>query len=303
MKELSESTLKIYEGNLNSIAKAINIQRDGSEKWIEKNVKQIIDFIKTKSNNHTQKNLYSAIIAIGKRKKLSDKALKPFEDEMYGAAVEVEQAYETNEMSDRQKENWITSEELRSKINELKSELAPTIDTYAKYKKLMVYLILLIHSKYPLRNDLYLSKIYHDKDFVSSKESQEFNYIVIGTKPRIILNVYKTAKDYGSKIIEMDKECNDELLKYYDEITAFSNNKFFLVKKERDENIGRTQFIAWFQSAFPNKKIGSTMIRQMAVSELYNVSPEQYKKEQALASVMGHSMTTQKLKYAKILPK
>ena len=41
----------------------------------------------------------------------------------------------------------------------------------------------------------------------------------------------------------------------------------------------------------------------MAVSELYKVEPEQYKKEQALASVMGHSMATQKLKYAKVLPK
>lgn len=303
MKELSDSTIKIYEGNLNSIAKAINVSRDAKELWIQKNTKQIMDYIKTKSNNHTQKNLYSAIIAIGKRKKLPDKVLKPFEDEMYGSAVEIEQQYETNEMSDRQKENWISSSELAKKINELKSDLSPTIDSYAKYKKLMIYLILLIHSKYPLRNDLHLAKIYHDKDFVSTKASADYNYIIIGNKPRIILNVYKTAKDYGSKIIELDKECNDELLKYYDEITAFSSNNFFLVKKEEDEHIGRTQFIAWFQSAFPGKKIGSTMIRQMAVSELYKVEPEQFKKEQQLASVMGHSMATQKLKYAKVLPK
>ena len=45
------------------------------------------------------------------------------------------------------------------------------------------------------------------------------------------------------------------------------------------------------------------MLRTMAVSELYNVAPNQFKKEQQLAEIMGHSVTTAKSKYAKILPK
>jgi hypothetical protein len=301
MKEISESSLKIYNGNLNSISKAINVVRDDKEKWLETNSKRIIDYIKTKPSNHTQKNLYSAVIAIGKRKKISETVLKPFEDEMYGAAVEVEQQYETNQMSDKQKDNWITSEQLDKRIMELRSDLPSVIDTYSKYKKLMIYLVVLIHSKIPLRNDLVDAKIYHDKD-LPKELSKEANYVIIGSKPRIILNVYKTAKDYGEKVIPLDKTINDELLKYYDEMTAFSGNHWFLVQKERDENLGRTQFINWFQSAFPGKKVGTTMLRTMAVSEMYEVKPEQYKKEQALAEVMGHSMSLARLKYAKVLP-
>lgn len=301
MKELSDSSLKIYNGNLNSIAKAINVERDDEEKWLATHSKKIIDYIKTKPSNHTQKNLFSAVIAIGKRKKISEKILKPFEDEMYGAAVEVEQAYETNEMTAKQKENWITSDQLQKRIGELRSELPSIIDSYSKYKKLMIYLVVLIHSKIPLRNDLVDAKIYHDKDLPKDL-SKDFNYIIVGNKPRIILNVYKTAKDYGEKTIPLDKMINDELLKYYDEITAFSNNHWFLVKKEEDENLGKTQFINWFQSAFPGKKVGTTMLRTMAVSEMYEVKPEQYKKEQALAEVMGHSVGTARLKYAKVLP-
>ena len=301
MKELSESSIKIYNGNLNSISKAINVDRDDKEKWLESHSKKIIDYIKTKPSNHTQKNLFSAVIAIGKRKKISDKVLKPFEDEMYGSAVEIEQQYETNEMNEKQKQNWITSDELEKRISELRSELPSVIDSYSKYKKLMIYLVVLIHSKIPLRNDLVDAKIYIDKDLPKDL-SKDFNYIIIGSKPRIILNVYKTAKDYGEKIIPLDKIINDELLKYFDEITAFSGNNWFLVQKEKDENLGKTQFISWFQSAFPGKKVGTTMLRTMAVSEMYEVKPEQYKKEQALAEVMGHSVGTARLKYAKVLP-
>ena len=307
MNELSQSTLKIYNSNLNSISKAISVARDNNEQWLKNNSKKIIDYIKTKKSIHTQKNLYSAIIAMGKRAKISNQDLKKYEDEMYNSAVEIEEIYGSNIMNEKQKENWITSAELEKIIIDLKKEVEAinNIDSYSKYKKLMVYLIILIHSKIPLRNDLSLAKIYHSNDFLKDKNkiTNDFNYIVIGSNPRIILNVYKTAKDYGEKIIPLDKMINDELLKYYDEITAFSNNHFFLVQKEDDNHLSKSQFISWFQSAFPNKKVGSTMLRTIAVSELYNVAPNQFKKEQQLAEIMGHSVSTAKSKYAKILPK
>lgn len=50
-------------------------------------------------------------------------------------------------------------------------------------------------------------------------------------------------------------------------------------------------------------KVSSTQIRRAVVTEVYAPDPEEYKKKQELANVMGHSSATAALVYAKVVPK
>ena len=299
---LSESTKKVYEANLNKLARETGLERDANEKWLGKH-KPIIDYIKKLTNHHTRKTYLATVLSYARKHNISQKSIKIYEDQMDDSMAEVQHTYETNEMSDKQKDNWVSQKEIDDKIIELRDALPDKIDTYPKYKKLTIYLTWLIHSILPLRNDLAIAKIYNQQD-KPSKLDDKFNYLIIGgNKPQLILNRYKTQKQYSQKIIELPKAINDELEKYYDELTAFSPEEHWFITRAGDEMpLSANTFIERFQSVFPGRKVGTTMVRQSAVSELYKVTPEQYQKEQQLANIMMHSMATARLKYAKVLP-
>jgi len=298
-KPLSESTIKMYDVIMNKIANDTGTKRDATESFL-RDTSKIIAYVSTKNSEHTKKNYYATILSFVRRLKFTEAIIAKYDAKMMESAAEVEANYESNQMSDKQKANWITSSELKSVINKLKADVPTEVDTYAKYRKLIRYLVILIHSYLPLRNDLVNAKLYKDSDKPATLD-KKINYIIIGSNPHIVLNNYKTEKTYGEKVLPLNAECASELLKYYDELTSFSEAHWFLVRENEDDHLTNKNFIDLFQSAFGGKKIGSTMLRHVAVSELYQVSPEQYKKEEALASVMTHSVGTARLKYAKVL--
>jgi hypothetical protein len=298
---LTESTKKVYEANLNKLARETGLERDANEKWLAKH-KPIMTYVNSLTNHHTRKTYLATILSYARTHNISSKVIKIYEDAMMDSVAEVQHTYETNEMSDRQKDNWVSQKEIDAKVIELREALPPKINTYPKYKQLTIYLTWLIHSILPLRNDLAITKIYNQLERPKTLDD-EINYLMIGgNKPQLILNRYKTAKTYGQKILDLPKAINDELENYYDELTTFSQEHWFITRSGEDKPLSLQTFISRFQSVFPGRKVGTTMVRQSAVSELYKVSPEQYIKEQQLANIMSHSMSTSRLKYAKVLP-
>jgi hypothetical protein len=213
---LSEKTKYYYEKMLDKISREIGVKRDEKENWIATHQSKIIQYIETLKSNHTRKTNYAIIIRYARENNLSDKVIEQYDDNMMDAAAEVEHHYSTNEMSHRQKENWVNKTEVNAKVEQLRADLPPVIDTYSKYKKLIIYLMILIHSHLPLRNDLNVSKVFHHRDKPDVLD-KEINYIIIGgKKPVLILNNYKTDKVYGSKTINLPQETNNELIAYYD---------------------------------------------------------------------------------------
>lgn len=298
---LTESTKKVYESNLNKLARETGLERDANEKWLSK-YKPIMTYVNSLTNHHTRKTYLATILSYARTHNISSKVIKIYEDAMMDSVAEVQHTYETNEMSEKQKDNWVSQKEIDAKVIELRGDLPTKIKSYPHYKKLTIYLTWLIHSILPLRNDLAITKIYNQQDKPKTFDNQ-INYLIIGgDKPQLILNRYKTVKTYGQKILDLPKAINDELENFYDELTTFSPDHWFITRSGEDAPLSQQTFISRFQSVFPGRKVGTTMVRQSAVSELYKVSPEQYIKEQQLASVMAHNMSTARLKYAKVLP-
>lgn len=314
MSNLSEKTLTTYKSTINSIHKRIGlgpVAPNDSGAWIEKNLSAIMKLIDETESKQTAKNRCVILKIWADMFNLSSKVVGILDKKMYELVDEVNGAYATNKMNEKVAENWKSIDEIREKVEVLKNKLPEPkyIDTYREYIQLMRYLCLLIHTHLPLRNDLADARLMEempDDDDIDSNS----NYIIIDrrrNRGQIHLLAYKTRKEYGEKILEIPNDVVREIVKYWGVIKHFSydNNAWFITKDGVSAPISRVSYTKMLNSAFAGDgvKVSSTQIRRAVVTDLYAPDPEEFKKKQQLAEVMGHSAATAALVYAKVVPK
>lgn len=314
MSKLSEKTLTTYKSTVNAIHKHIGLgpvaPHDNGD-WIEKNLSAIMKLIDETESKQTAKNRTVIMKIWADMFNLPAKVIGTFDKKMYELVDEVNGAYATNKMNEKVAENWKSIDEIREKVEVLKNKLPEPkyIDTYKEYIQLMRYLCLLIHTHLPLRNDLadarLMEEMPHDDDIDANS-----NYIIINRKRnrgQIHLLAYKTRKEYGEKILEIPTDVVREITKYWPVIKHFSydDNAWFITKDGVSAPISRVSYTKMLNSAFAGDgvKVSSTQIRRAVVTDLYAPDPEEFKKKQQLANVMGHSAATAALVYAKVVPK
>lgn len=311
--ELSEKTLVTYQAVINGIRREIGLPRDEDDngKWIVSNWTKILKVIEGSASTHTKKNRAAVLKVWSEMFDLPDKYGQQLDMIMTEYANEIHDDYSKNTMNDKQRENWMTVDELREVLDKLRGKLpvsVSAIDTYGEFKQLLQYFMLLIHLSTPLRNDLACSKIYKSSD-LPDKQDEDINYIsvdVAGKKAVLYLNNYKTKKDYGSKLIDLGGDVARELVKYMEVFERMSPNHWFMPDRHDDDKcISRTSYTKWFNDIFSDigKKVSSTQIRRSVVSSVYKVDENETKKREALASKMGHSVNIASLVYAKNEPK
>ena len=311
--ELSEKTLRTYESTLNSMWKKVgNAGKlpDDDGAWIERQFKDICDHIESCESPHTRKNKYAVLMVYAQLYDLKKNIRDYLTNKMDELASSINKAYETNEMNPKVEQNWVGLPEIKARIETLRSKVSGTIDTYREYVGLIKYLMLLIHCELPLRNDLADAKIYLEREMPKDLDD-DVNYIVLKGYGKvltcnIILNNYKTKKEYHQKTIAVPKHIAQEILKYYPVIKRMSPNNWFIRDRDDDDRpISRVSYTKWFQSIFADtgKSVSTTQIRRAVVSDLYKPAPGELEKKEQLASVMGHSTATAGLVYAKVEPK
>ena len=154
--------------------------------------------------------------------------------------------------------------------------------------------------KYPLRNDLagmkYISKTNYNK--LTEDNKKENNYLVKNKNNLMaILNVYKTSKKYGEKVIEISPEVS-KVLRMYIRLTGkkvgevlFTNSRGNPITRN-----GISQLLLKTSKKYLDKNISTTMMRKIVVSDKFADIKEEQKE---LADVMGHDVGTQNLVYVK----
>ncbi len=314
MPELSEKTLQTYRSTINAVYKSIGLGAAAptdSGAWIKTNLSAIIKMIDETESKQTAKNRAVVLKIWSDMFDLPDSVIKTLEKKMYELADEVNSSYATNKMSDKVAENWASLSDLKEKVEYLKQKLPEPkyIDTYKEYIALMRYLCLLIHVHLPLRNDLadarLMEALPHEDDIDGNS-----NYIIINKrslKGQIHLYAYKTRGSYGVKVLDIPKEVVREIVYYWDAIKreSYTKNAWFIKKNGVDEPITRVTYTKLLNAIFSRDdiKVSSTQIRRAVVTEVYAPDPDEYKKKQDLANVMGHSSATASLVYAKVVPK
>lgn len=295
--EATDATIKTYVYNLMLISKFF-------DEDISPELFQEFDIIKEYLTSqgysmNTIKNKVSAIISYLKMKKEDNKLIQQYKDYFDMLDGKLTRQSKKMEKNDKEKDNWMTKDDLIKQSEYLKSQLPKKITTYGDLIKWMKYIILLIHISYPFRNDLSKALIVNKSDPINNDD----NYIVIDKKnktAKFIIQAYKTKRTYKRKELNIIPDIAKQIINYEKILNEYKktnniNNDLFLIDK-KGGNLTTNDFTIFFKSIFENlnKDITATMIRKIIVSSLYDV-----KAIKALSEVMMHSPETALQYYAK----
>jgi hypothetical protein len=291
---IKDSTIKMYVGNLMKLMKIFNEDN--------LNFLKDIDQVKEKlSEKHftTQRNYYNSIIIY-----LMTKKDKKIVEEYNEIRDELNKKYvddnSSGVISDKQKNNFVELDEINKMIKDISNDLnIPKLKKKSSISKkeenlLMVYVILNILIRIPLRNDLsnmiLLKKTQYNK--LTDKEKEDNNYLVMEKGLlKFILNDYKTSKKYKEKILNIPKDLEKILRMYIKRMDFKVNDIIFPLSRN-----GLSQLLIKTSKKYLNKSISTTMLRKIVASDLLG---DVKKAEKELSKKMGTDIATIKNVYVK----
>jgi len=289
--DISEKSLKVYTDNIIRLLKKLNTNNIN----IFLDTDKIIDLLNNYKSLTKRNYLNSIIVLLLNNEKFNDVILlyQNIRDDLNN---EYDTQQRTREKTDKQKKNWISLEDILNVRNKIYDELRNNKDYNNNIQK---YFILSFYLCFPLRNDLYNVKIIKRDEFlkldIDDKENN--NYLINDELPFLSIGDYKTSKKYGNKILYINGDLKIILNNYLE--TNPTNNLIYDIKNpnlEMTTNKFTILFKNIFKPYYPNKNIGTTMIRHIIISDKFNDTLE---KMEQLSSIMGHSLSTQSSIYCK----
>tara|TARA_R110000751_G_scaffold9655_1_gene35879 strand:+ start:572 stop:1495 length:924 start_codon:yes stop_codon:yes gene_type:complete len=286
-KGLSASTISMYMKRLY----IINDNKPFRSLTFLKDTEKIISSLKERLSPSTQKSYAGTILSVLSIKDTKTNAkLK----KVYNSFISDEEIAEINEYntSDKQKENWITQEQIAEiKANLEKNALAQKEPvTITGYNMLLKNVLLSFFVNLPPRraSDYALMKYQDDTS------DMNFNYLT--SKNVLVFHNYKTSKTHGTQVMNISK--NKPLIKdikMYLKYRKTNQDNFLLVKFSGKEFNTINDITRSLNNIF-GKKISTNMLRNMYVSHKYGSIKEDMKED---AAAMSHSVNTQQTVYNK----
>lgn len=283
-KGLSNSSILLY---IKALKKLNNNKPLKNLKFLA-NPADILDKIKDYKDS-TQRNILISIVSVLKTLK-KDNLYKIYYDIMIEKTNKINEKPK-HEKNEKQNENWLTWDSVMDIYNKLQGNLKFSKKiTEEQYYKLLDYVILSLYVLIPpRRNQDYLK-------MVITKKPQEPNNNYLDIKNgQFIFNIYKTSKKDGQLIVSIPEDLKKVLklyLKYHPlkKLLTTSQNIPFLVNF-KGEIIKDDNSITRILNKIFNRKIGSSMLRHIYLSDKYkNVIKEQEKD----SKLMSHNLLTQK---------
>jgi integrase len=305
-KQLMEER-KVVESTANAYIKSL-YALNGKKSFKNLSFLKDTDTIDKKINEYaetTQRALLATIVSVlslYKNKPTFKKVFQHYYDAMMKRSGEVRAEEGKNEKTDKQKENWLSWKEIEERKVELKDEvekLKKTI-TANEYEKLLQFVILSLYTEIqPRRNqdylDMYIVKKWNDK------MPQDKNYLDMATK-KFIYCKYKTSKKNGVQTHEIPEplmEAINSYLKYHPLWKGLAKRKSdpikFLVLQDGTPMTAINAITRILNRIF-GKKVGSSMLRHIYISDKYGDVMEEQKAD---AVAMGHSVSQQRDYYKK----
>lgn len=302
---LSPLTLKVYV--LNGIKLMRDIDVDYTATMFN-DFEKVSHFLKgLKQTTNTIKNKINTIIVFLQMNRQPRSIIASYEKLILEFSNKLHEEHPALKKTEREEENWLSKDDIEDKIYEMEQALPDKIENYFDLFKYQQYIALNFHINVaPLRNELCDAEIMYSIDFNSKKKDPNINYIILYRKGKNVNNAkaiiqnYKTKKTYNIIEININDDETRKLSKYYKELNDFKqkqgiNNSWFLINKDGSK-LTRNEYTQFLQKIFKddNKKISSSMIRKIVVSDLYNAD-----KMQELAHNMGHSINEAVSEYVK----
>jgi hypothetical protein len=257
----------------------------------------IVDRIEGMEKAFTTKTSYlTAVCAVLGLYPKYNALYKKYQTLMISNAKKINEEYDKNEKNEKQMESIIPFTDVVKVRDELKKKFVRTV-TAKDWDSFMGYVLLSLYTLTPPRRN---------KDYslmvVSLDEPEEMdlnkNYY-IASEQQFIFNNYKTKSCYGQQRITVPQELADvltEYIDYYVEKNDSVNDEFPLLVNYDGTPINEINGITRILNKAFGKKIGSSALRHIYLSEKFSSGLKE-RKEVAIA--MSHGLSTQS-QYCKI---
>jgi hypothetical protein len=246
----------------------------------------------------TKRNYLNAIVIVLKGVEGYEGPLKEYEKLRDSYNDDLSQETQLHTKSERQQEIWIDwpdyldiVERLRDRVSSLKSG-----DWTPKQKQAYQdFLITLLYSKYPLRNDWADVMVITKTDYNGLTEDlkRAGNFLVKHNTNKFffVLNEYKTSAKYGERRIELDADVLPSLRRWL----RHNDSPFLLINRKGAplNSNGITKVLNRIGEQERGKPFGSSILRHSYLSHKYASVVEQKKAQEEDAGLMMHSVSTQ----------
>lgn len=304
--DAKESTIKQYYALVNKLQKKYN-----TDAW--KFLNDPEDVKNTLSDLHftSRRNTYNAIVVLLMAMNFDNK----FDDLIQTYTKmrnELNEQYvkeqESGIISEKQKDNFATIEEIQGMINDMEKEIKKrklkTIGsdklTNSDRELLTVYTLYEMLIRLPTRNDM-AGMVLTNKTQLKKTHNdiqEKTNYLLNSKdKMTIILNDYKTSKTYGQKEIEVPKDLQ-KIFKMFIRATGRKVGDI-LFRSSLDKPLSRngiSQLLLKTSKKYLGKAVSTTIMRKSVVSDKFSKKNDEQEK---MADVMGHSVQVQNQTYVK----
>jgi len=303
-RNIKPNSLKAYMISLRKMHEKLesDAEFDSIDNWmIGNNVKKIINLLSEMKITTRKNYLAAVIVALTTDKDKYADALVEYRTYLAIIVEEYNKQMKSQTKTNKQAENWATMEELKEIVSGYKKEIRK-LDLANKemwsnreFNLYQQYLVGLLYTELPpVRLDYSNMLLISEPDYKKLKEKDK-NYLVLVSRNKkyFSLGSYKTEDKYGVHIIDIPSIVNSVINKWL----SHNTSGYFLVNTQRNvlTDNGLTKLLNKIFAA-TGKKISSTMIRHIYLSEKYEARNGEMEKD---AAAMLHSVGTQQNVYVK----
>jgi hypothetical protein len=269
-KTISDSSKKLYTRNLMKLNNDMPITNFN----FLKEPKQILNMIKDYKPT-TQRSYIIAICTVLKNSKHQN---------LYDMYFEIlsnfnNQLKVRTEKSDKQMENWMTNDNINEISKDLKSKVVKRVRNKEDYNNLLNYVVLSLYTLHPPRRnvDYSLMKISNNMN------DDKYNYLDM-KKGEFVFNNYKTQGKYNQVVVPIEEDLMKVIELYlnnHPEKSKLKNKNYdvHFLKSFYNEPIEKSQEITRILNKIFGKNIGSSMFRNMYLSNKYGDMVDELKSD------------------------
>jgi hypothetical protein len=272
---LSDTTIKSYTRAFDMMKDAMN--GDGAE-WV-----QDIDSVLEKLNSMNiglsrKRTILSGILTI-----ITNIKLYPEMELKYKKAIQElnksdKEFADTNQATEKQKENYVTYKDIEKMINDMKIELKGKENKELHQQ----YLLFSLYRDIKRRNEfgtlIYITKTDFDK--LTNETIEQNNYLVMfPTAARLIINQYKTKKIYSQVNIPVKVGLKNKLNKYIKKYQIQSGESIFSDSRGAPLSSNTlTKLLQRGSQKYLKKNISTSMLFKIYCSDNFNDTKEKIAK-------------------------
>lgn len=292
-RTIKDTTINKYVMCLKTIQRDV-FQNRWNDKYLN-DTETIIELLKEKyPNASTLNNFASALIVYIKcLPEITPDTLKTYQTLLSKTNQTMQEKYSKQQKTEKEDENWMSLAEIKGLRDQRFKEAQKETRRRQKIDLYQQYLVLSLYTKLPpVRND------YANVRIVSQNEglTNDSNYIHLGRKKVLFCN-YKTAKSYGTREFDLPDEIVQDITRFI-ELRGPLAHDFLLVNINDLSRMTKNGLTQYMKKIFYPKKISSSMLRKIYLSEKYPVV-HTYDEAEFDSQFMGHSMKTQQMVYRK----